>query len=83
MQNSQPSVNDDRGGLDGEAEDPGVVGSVSEDDLLPLGVFFWEKADFWDAVVLREDRKQTFMSCDAGGNRLQCCSPEGHDKTEM
>lgn len=51
--NSQPCVDDDGVGFDGEAEDPGVLRGVSEDHLLALGVLLGEQADFWNAVVLR------------------------------
>lgn len=66
IQNSQPSINDDGVRLDGEAKDPGVFRRVSEDDLLPLGVLFWEKADVRNTVVLKQtvnirDKKLPFL----------------------
>lgn len=70
IHNSQSSINDDRVGFNGEAENPGIFRSISEDDLLPLSIFFWEKTDFWDAVVLREDRALPLMLCNRGDNRV-------------
>ncbi len=70
IHNSQPSVNDDRVSLDGEAKNPGIFRCVSEDDLFPLCVLFREKTDFWDAVVLKEDREHPLMSCNGENNRL-------------
>lgn len=60
--NSQPRVDDDGVGFDGEAKNPGVFRCVPEDHLLPLGVLLGEQADFWDAVVLRWSRETLFTS---------------------
>lgn len=59
--NSQPRVDDDGVGLDGEAKDPGVFRCVPEDHLLALGVLLGEQADLWNAVVLKV--KQTDQEC--------------------
>lgn len=49
---SQPSVDDDGVRFDREAEDSGIIGRVSERDLLAFCVLLWEKADFRNAVIL-------------------------------
>lgn len=54
---SQSSVDDDRVRFDWEAKNSGVFWRVSECDLLAFCIFFWEKADFRNAVILERQKK--------------------------
>lgn len=56
---SQSSIDDDGVCSDWEAKNSGVFWRVSECDLLAFCIFFWEKADFRNAVILERQKTTT------------------------